>query len=162
MGRFVFAVAEKCIGCRTCEIACVKAHPDENGHTTLTLGNFAPRLHVVKSRTVTAPVQCHHCDNAPCIAVCPTRALVYDNDTVQMVNERCIGCSQCVVACPFGAMTLIDVGSSTADPLIGHYPLNQTKYRAHKCDLCNGRSEGPACIAVCPTKALYLVPNEMP
>lgn len=91
MNRFVIAEPDKCIGCRTCEVACVLAHPT-GAENDLTPENFRPRLRLVKGLKLTAPVQCRQCENAPCVNVCPTNALVYSADTVQLIRERCIGC----------------------------------------------------------------------
>lgn len=156
MNRFVIAEPSKCIGCRTCEVACVLAHPvGSSGSEALSPENFKPRLKVVKGATVTAPVQCRQCENAPCVNSCPTQALVYRDGTVQLIGERCIGCQTCVVACPFGAMEMAAVPVKQAD--VGSLSVRKTVSRAHKCDLCIDRAEGPACISVCPTKALLLI-----
>lgn len=156
MNRFVIAEPSKCIGCRTCEVACVLAHPRINGGGEgLSLENFKPRLKVVKSATVTAPVQCRQCENAPCVNSCPTEALVYSNGTVQLIAGRCIGCQTCVVACPFGAMEMVDVLVKQSE--LGSLAARRTVSQAHKCDMCVDRAEGPACIPACPTNALILI-----
>ena len=155
MNRFVIAEPSKCIGCRTCEVACVMAHPG-GGSTAESLlpANFKPRLQLVTSKNVTAPVQCRQCENAPCVNVCPTNALVYRAGTVQLLEDRCIGCQTCVIVCPFGAMSMIKVPvTQVAGPL----SVSSSASRAHKCDLCIDRPSGPACIPVCPTKALFLI-----
>ena len=156
MNRFVIADPEKCIGCRTCEIACVLAHPVE-GYSGLDLPPeyFRPRLKLVKTRTTTTPVQCRQCENAPCVNVCPTEALVYGRDIVQFLVEHCIGCQSCVIACPFGAMEMVDMPVRQQN--WGPLHVKSTVSVAQKCDLCTEVSTGPACITVCPTKALYLV-----
>lgn len=136
---FIVAQADKCIGCRTCEVACAIAHT-EGGR--ISSANFMSRLKVIKSMTVTTPVLCHQCDNAPCAAVCPTDALIRDKNSIQLVSERCIGCKTCVIACPFGAITVAPVGE---------------KSLAIKCDLCVDQANGPSCVSVCPTKALRLI-----
>ncbi len=158
MSRFVIAQPEKCIGCRTCEVACVLAHSLDAGDAALSPANFKPRLKLVKTATVTAPVQCRQCENAPCVNACPTQALVYETGTVQLVAERCIGCQTCVVACPFGAMEMAPV-SVTPAPL-GSLRVRTHVMQAHKCDLCAAVDDGPACIRVCPTKALFLIDQE--
>lgn len=155
MNRFVIAEPQKCIGCRTCEVACVLAHPSGDGSAPLSPENFAPRLHVVKSFKVSTPVMCRHCEDAPCVNACPNGAIVYRANTVQVLQERCIGCKTCVVACPFGAM---DVLTRPAAQGVGAFASGQrVKAEAHKCDLCVDRPSGPACIPVCPTKALHVV-----
>jgi electron transport protein HydN len=156
MNRFVIAEPSKCIGCRTCEVACALSHPVGNGVSqALSPENFRPRLKLVRGLNVTAPVQCRQCENAPCVNSCPTGALVYQMGTVQLVAEHCIGCQTCVVACPFGAMEMADVPVKQAQ--LGTLSVRKTVSQAHKCDLCIDRKDGPACIPVCPTKALVLI-----
>ncbi|MEA5097982.1 MAG: 4Fe-4S dicluster domain-containing protein [Burkholderiaceae bacterium] len=155
MNRFVIAEPSKCIGCRTCEVACALAHPFGDGTTqALSPANFQPRLKLVRNIRVTAPVQCRQCENAPCVNSCPTKALVYRAGTVQLLEDRCIGCQTCVIACPFGAMSMADTPVKTVS---GPLMSRKTVSHAHKCDLCIDRKEGPACIQVCPTKALMLI-----
>lgn len=148
MNAFVIADASQCIGCRTCEIACAVAHTG-GGLSNLNTASFAPRLKVIKSADVSVPVLCHQCENAPCASACPQGALVAQNDSIQVISSRCIGCKSCVIACPFGAIQVVTS------------PQEEGDARAHsevrKCDLCDGVADGPSCVRVCPTSALRLV-----
>lgn len=85
--------------------------------------------------------RCNHCDDAPCVTICPTLALVRRPDgIVDFDGERCIGCKSCMQACPYDAL-YID-------------PTTQT---AAKCNYCAHRLEvglEPACVIVCPTQAI--------
>ncbi len=154
MNRFVIADPEKCIGCRTCEVACVLGHPT-GAENDLTPENFHPRLKVVKGLEMSAPVQCHNCENAPCVRVCPTNALVYQDGTVQLLEDRCIACQSCVLACPFGAIEVITKQIKLAD--LGPKTVKKNVCVANKCDLCINLPDGPQCVKVCPTKALQLI-----
>lgn len=148
MNKFVVADSSRCIGCRTCEIACSLAHDSQS----LVAGRFSPRLNVVKTAAITLPVICHQCENAACANVCPAGAIRYDNDSVQVRQSLCIGCKACTLACPFGVIGMRDV------------PLAEGAHRAvaYKCDVCEGREQGPACVEVCPTGALTLMrPQEL-
>ncbi|MGQ7144378.1 4Fe-4S dicluster domain-containing protein, partial [Escherichia sp. SS-MK2] len=88
------------------------------------------------------PVACHHCNNAPCVTACPVNALTFQSDSVQLDEQKCIGCKRCAIACPFGVVEMVDT-------------------IAQKCDLCNQRSSGTqACIEVCPTQALRLMDDK--
>ena len=137
MNRFIMADAEKCIGCRTCEVACAVSHQD-----AVSAHAFTPRLRVVKGDDYTTAVGCHQCEDAPCANVCPTHAISRTAGAWLVEQTRCIGCKSCMVACPFGAMTVA---------------VQQSRPQAIKCDLCRHREEGPACVAACPTQALACI-----
>jgi Fe-S-cluster-containing dehydrogenase component len=89
-------------------------------------------------------VRCNHCDAAPCVEICPTRALFRrDNGIVDFDNSRCIGCKSCMQACSYDAL-YIDPNSNTAA----------------KCNFCAHRIElnlEPACVIVCRRVRLSLV-----
>ncbi|WP_246542756.1 4Fe-4S dicluster domain-containing protein [Paludibacterium yongneupense] len=155
MNRFVIAEPDKCIGCRTCEIACALAHPVGAIAAPLTPATFAPRLTVVKGMKISTPVLCRHCEDAPCVNVCPNGAIVYRQNSVQVLQDRCVGCKTCMVACPYGAMNV--VARPAAQPAAGYATTHAIKAEVQKCDLCVDHAGGPACIPSCPTKALHLV-----
>lgn len=148
--RFIVADANKCIGCKTCEIACVMSHTNDIG---MSADSFHPCLRVIKGMTITVPVMCRQCDNAPCANACPTDAIIRKGNSIQVIQERCIGCKTCVIACPFGAMKVVTT-ELEFDQEKGS-EIYQTQ--ALKCDLCIDNPNGPACIAVCPTQTLTLV-----
>ncbi len=144
MNRFIMANAQQCIGCRACEVACVMAHNGEQH--TLSERHFHPRIMVLTSGLRKSPVTCHHCENAPCAQSCPNGAITQHSDSVQVNQQKCIGCKACVVACPFGTM----------DMLIAPLENDSVKASAHKCDLCLERPQGPACVENCPAEVLTL------
>ncbi len=132
----------RCTGCRTCEVACRdRAHLGEGlawlRVETTEAGQYP------HPRVVHRVVHCFHCAQAPCIAACPTEALVRDAlGLVQVVGERCVRCGACVEACPFGAIALGDEGPAT------------------KCDGCADElAQGwePTCVRACPMRALRYV-----
>lgn len=172
MNRFVIADPEKCIGCYTCEAACVNVHAQA--------GLVAyPRLTVTHTATGTMPMQCRNCDDAPCEKVCPVQAITFRDKTVQISESLCIGCKMCALACPFGVITpygtnpaaegLLSIGSyaqpdepapeeASLHPILA-WTLGQRTV-AVKCDTCYFRPEGPECIRVCPTQALHIVDGD--
>lgn len=142
MNRFIVADSEKCIGCRTCEVACVVSHQDTQDCAAVTAVAFSSRIRVIKGGVFTTAVACHQCEDAPCANVCPTQAICPVAGVWRVEQARCIGCKSCMVACPFGAMQVAVVAEHA---------------QALKCDLCAHRVDGPACVAACPTHALSCV-----
>lgn len=142
MKRFIMADAAKCIGCRTCEVACVVSHQANQDCAALSGAVFAARVRVVKGDTFSTAIACHQCEDAPCANVCPTQAIREQAGVWRVEQSRCIGCKSCMVACPFGAIAVIRA---------------EGQAQALKCDLCHHRDEGPACVQACPTGALRCV-----
>ncbi|EKK5567949.1 4Fe-4S dicluster domain-containing protein [Enterobacter hormaechei] len=137
MNRLILTDPEKCIGCRTCEVACMMSH-----QSSATPEAFTSRIRVVKGGTFTTAVGCHQCEDAPCANVCPTGAIHRAAGAWLVEQARCIGCKSCMVACPFGAMQVRVV---------------EDRVQALKCDLCAHREGGPACVEACPTHALRCI-----
>lgn len=161
MNNFIVADPNRCIGCRTCEIACALAHSPEDALRTGSLDqNFNPRLKVVKTRTISVPIQCRQCEDAPCANVCPSKGIVNKDNTIQIDADACIGCKNCIIACPFGAIefvpqmlageTVWQTGLKVVDD---EGTREKERIVALKCDLCIDRPEGPACAGICPTDA---------
>lgn len=143
MNRFIVADVTSCIGCHACEVACVTSHQNDNW--PLQRRDFQPRIHVVFHRKESRAATCHHCNDAPCVTSCPTDALYFAHNSIQLNQEKCIGCKNCVIGCPFGAIEMV-AANEDAPQL------------AQKCDLCNEHPTGkPACVSVCPTQALQLM-----
>lgn len=138
MTDFIVVDSQRCIACRTCEVACALAHSPP---APLVARHFHPRLNVNKLDNVSTPVMCHQCENAPCAAACPTAALTVGEQRIESDDTRCIGCASCVVACPFGCISIAGPDASGTMTIV-------------KCDLCASRENGPACVDVCPTSAL--------
>jgi len=168
MNCFVVANPDKCIGCRTCEIACVVAHSEKSIFTAgATDVDFHPRLKVIKTAAVSAPIQCRHCENAPCANVCPVGAIANKDGAIQVDTDICIGCKTCMAVCPLGAIDLVEEYADGEKVLQQGLQVDsdtglhaKERIIANKCDLCAQRPSGPACTEVCPTKALKIIKNE--
>lgn len=145
MNRFIIADATKCIGCRTCEVACAVSHQENQDCAALSPDEFISRIRVIKDHTWTTAVACHQCEDAPCANVCPVDAISREHGHIFVEQSRCIGCKSCMLACPFGTMEVVS---------------SRKKARAIKCDLCWHRATGPACVEACPTKALQCMDVE--
>lgn len=165
MNSFVVADPNKCIGCRTCEIACVVAHSKENIFEMESSEiEFYPRLSVIKTAEVSAPIQCRHCEDAPCANVCPEGSIINKDGVVYIDKSTCIGCKTCIVVCPLGAIDLVseyDKGEKVVQQGLKVIESGKLCFKdkmiANKCDLCIGREKGPACAEVCPTSAFQIV-----
>lgn len=133
---------ERCVGCRSCELACRVAHSYSGSLVEAVGERPAPsrRIYVEPAEGSPSPFLCRHCEDAPCVRSCPTQALVHDEETGLVVYdpERCIGCHGCLMACPFGMIQ----------------PNRREGFIA-KCDRCRDRDR-PACVEACPTHALVL------
>ena len=139
--RYGFVIdQDRCIGCHACTVACKDEHK-------VPVGVFRTWVKYIEKGSFPdvsrhfGVMRCNHCDQAPCIEICPTSALFKrDNGIVDFDNSRCIGCKSCMQACPYDAL-YIDPDTSTAA----------------KCNFCAHRVEAnlePACVVVCPTQAI--------
>ncbi|HTQ57125.1 MAG TPA: 4Fe-4S dicluster domain-containing protein [Bryobacteraceae bacterium] len=109
-------------------------------------------------RAAPAMVLCNHCDDPPCVRVCPTQATFKrDDGIVAMDYHRCIGCRYCMAACPYGSRSF-----NWEDPRPYIHQATQdfptrTKGVVEKCNFCSERlavGKPPACVEICPEKAL--------
>lgn len=133
MTRHLFVERQNCTGCRACEYACSLHHEG-------VVRPAASRVHVRKYKgIVDIPVICHHCDDAPCIAACPTNPPAIQKDPktngIILNSKTCLGskCLKCEEACP---AQFIRVHPDTGKPLM--------------CDLCGG---DPECVKACAAQA---------
>ncbi|MHC4134950.1 MAG: 4Fe-4S dicluster domain-containing protein [Planctomycetota bacterium] len=134
---------DACIGCHACTVGC-KAEND------VPLGAFRTWVKWIEhgwfpdTTRAAAVLRCNHCEDAPCVAICPTIALFQrDDGIVDLDADRCIGCASCMQACPYDAIYI--------DPREG---------TAAKCHFCAHRLEvdlAPACVSVCPEQAIKVV-----
>jgi len=157
---------QKCVGCDSCTVACKaenRTPPGISYNVVLEkeIGNFP---HLAK---VNLPMPCMHCDNPPCVQVCPVRATFkLHNGIVTIDNDRCIGCRYCIVACPYGARSY-DFGETYEDEMLGFNDVTSPEYgiergergtrktpigTVRKCNFCLHRlerGEEPACVETC-------------
>lgn len=103
MSRYAMVIdLERCMGCRACMEACKV----ENNTSQATFWMYVFRFeegHYPNTRVWFLPRPCQHCDNAPCVKVCPVGARYKREDGLVATDwQRCIGCRYCEVACPYG------------------------------------------------------------
>ncbi len=139
--RYGFVIDQnRCIGCHACTVACKEEHNIALG-VNRTWVKYIEKGRYPDTRRHFAVLRCNHCDDAPCIEICPTVALFRRPDgIVDFDNERCIGCKSCMQACPYDALYI--------DP---------ERNTAAKCNFDASRVEmgyKPACEVVCPTQAI--------
>lgn len=141
-GAFVTQDRSKCTGCKACELVCFTAHTNGLGKTVGTVSTpVISRLFVTETEDGCAPVQCRHCEDAPCLNACQRNAIIQYEHQLIINTQKCEHCNNpvCASACPFGAIRLMPLPA--------------------KCDLCIGE-ENPACVHACPNQALRLVKLE--
>jgi Fe-S-cluster-containing dehydrogenase component len=132
-----FIDPNRCIGCRACVQACSECDT-HRGYPMIQL-EYVDRAH----STQTVPVVCMHCESPTCAEVCPADAIKKEEDGVVLSarKPRCVGCNNCVLACPFGVPKM----ESEFDLMM-------------KCDMCYDRTSvgrKPMCASVCPSGALF-------
>ncbi len=161
--------------CRDCIAACHKAHNvprfEDPRHEIKWIwretfaGAFPDENHVFMGREVlsrTVPVLCNHCDNPPCVRVCPTGATFKrkKDGVVMMDMHRCIGCRYCIAGCPYGARSFNWVDPRDHLPEVNQDYPTRTRGVVEKCTFCverialNPANPVPACVEACRFGAL--------
>lgn len=130
----------RCIGCHACTVAC-------KSENSVPLGSFRTWVKYTetgvfpKVRRSFAVLRCNQCTDAPCVTICPVRALEKRDDGIVDVDPKaCIGCKACMQGCPYDALY-----------------VNEDTGTAEKCHFCAHRTDlglAPACAVACPTEAI--------
>ena len=131
-----------CIGCHACTTVC-KSENDVPLGVTRTYVKYVDVGTFPQARRAFQVTRCNQCDDAPCVAACPTSAMYARRDgIVDFDKRRCIGCKACMAACPYDAIF-----------------INPDDHSAEKCNFCAHRLDvglEPACVVVCPTQAIMV------
>jgi len=130
-------VPERCSGCKLCEVVCSMSH-----FNVVNPRKSRVRVMVLYPQPVIRmPIVCNQCKDPKCADACPTGAITRVDGIVKINAEECIGCEQCVISCPFGA-------------IYTHEDYNVP----FKCDLCGG---DPECVKACPKDAIIYIPRHI-
>jgi Fe-S-cluster-containing dehydrogenase component len=143
MDKAIYLDINLCVGCGACVVACM----DQNDIYPEKSQTAFRRIYQVEAgefptaRIQQISVACMHCQDSPCVVGCPTGAITKDErfGAVLVNQAQCIGCHSCAMACPFGV------------------PRYDQDEKMQKCNLCIERvgvSLDPACVRVCPMRAL--------
>ncbi len=132
----------RCIGCHACTTAC-KSENEVPLSVTRTYVKYVDTGYFPQVRRSFQVTRCNQCQDAPCVAACPTAAMYRRPDgIVDFDKSICIGCKACIAACPYDAIF-----------------INPEDHSAEKCNFCAHRLDiglEPACVVVCPTQALLV------
>ena len=160
-----------CIGCDNCEKACADAH-EGLSRLNREAGKTYAKIHV--------PTSCRHCEHPYCMTDCPPNAIQRGPDGEVFISDACIGCGNCQRNCPYDviqmdkpppakpgllAWMLFGMGPGPGEPDAA-WREKQPKGASEKgkvaikCDMCTGKSGGPACVRACPTGAAIRVSPE--
>ncbi len=132
----------KCIGCHACTTACKSENDVPLGVTRTYVKSVEVGVFPAVRRNFQV-TRCNQCEDAPCVAACPTQAMYRRPDgIVDFDKSLCIGCKACMAACPYDAVF-----------------INPDDHSAEKCNFCAHRLDiglEPACVTVCPTEAILV------
>ena len=141
---------QKCLACKSCELECALEHSKSKDLKQAIYEKPLPqaRVNVESAEELAIPLQCRHCEDAPCVKICPTNAIDRHSleEPVLIEDQLCIGCKWCILVCPFGVISMDKKGTALI-----------------KCDLCFERlqkGEYPVCVQACPTGAIQFKPLE--
>jgi len=164
----IFPDVAACIDCGGCVVACKRTWDVPKDEQRISISTMlegeegAEGLNASPSQAMSqgespgetsVPMQCYHCENAPCVSVCPVDALVKKDDGfVDVRDDVCIGCQYCLSACPFGAPQFPGSNDGAAE-------IFGTGGTMDKCTMCQDRQDvgkGPACAEECATDAILV------
>jgi tetrathionate reductase subunit B len=128
----------KCIGCQACTVACIQENAVPEGSFRTVVSTYSVKVTDgdQPAGTYLLPRTCNHCEEPPCVPVCPVGATFKREDGIVVVDsDRCVGCAYCVQACPYDARF-----------------INHATNKADKCTFCAHRVDAgllPACVETC-------------
>jgi molybdopterin-containing oxidoreductase family iron-sulfur binding subunit len=153
----------KCVGCNSCTAACKQANTTPPGIFWSKVLLYETTGDYPQARLRFLPMLCMHCQEAPCLEVCPTGATFRGEGGLVLVNDDlCVGCRYCIMACPYESRSY-----NYARPREYYSGQGLTEYEQvlngqhpkgaiEKCNFCTPRlqeGKAPVCVATCPSDA---------
>lgn len=160
--KFVMVIdLSRCKNLRKCQSACDHMHSLSPGQNWIKVDSMNDSAHTAP---YWQPTTCMHCDEPPCVKVCPVDATFKRQDGIVLIDsDRCIGCRFCMAACPYstrvfnwGAPQIPD--AVAAQPYSCETSVPQKKGTVGKCDFCPDmarRGELPHCVSACPNGTFF-------
>lgn len=161
---------DKCVACQACTIACKMENNCSEGSHWNRVVAVGPNGNYPKVKMTFVPTPCQHCENAPCVNVCPVQATYKRQDGIIMQDtQKCIGCKKCLEVCPYGVRFFNKVTPfvESADGIPAWdgvpafvNPEVQVRPRqvVEKCTFCVHRIDKgimvPACVEACPSQCM--------
>jgi Fe-S-cluster-containing dehydrogenase component len=160
-----------CVGCRKCVYACVEENNigRTSGFTFIQVLEMEPGKLELESSVLDYeeagrpdkwyfPVQCMQCANPPCVSGCPVQATWKEPDGIVLIDyNKCIGCRNCMITCPYGARhfnwVVPQVPAAERNPKV---PVEEKAWTPEKCTFCVQRTRNgqtTACVEACPVGA---------
>jgi len=137
--------------CDACVSACMKEHSIEDTGHPETDAQWIRKVDLKDKQTgrgLSLPLMCQHCDEPPCVDVCPTGASFKRADGIVLVDKHtCIGCRYCMMACPFDARSFIHENLSNQRSYAprGKGTVESCTFCVHRVD----KDRTPACVEAC-------------
>ncbi len=160
--KFVMVIdLSRCKSVKACQSACNHAHELNPGDNWI---KIYPMQDADHTAPYWEPTTCMHCDEPPCVKVCPVDATFKREDGIVLIDsDRCIGCRFCMAACPYSTR-VFNWGEPDIPQEIKEKPYNcetsipQKKGTVSKCDFCadmTRKGELPHCVSACPNGVFF-------
>lgn len=160
--KFVMVIdLSRCKNLQRCQHACNHAHHLQEGQNWI---KVYPMHDAAKEAPYWQPTTCMHCDEPPCVKVCPVGATFKRQDGIVLIdNDRCIGCRFCMAACPYSTR-VFNWGAPDLPADIAEEPYNpetsvpQKRGTVGKCDFCPDMTRMgmlPHCVSACPNGVYF-------
>lgn len=160
--KFVMVIdLARCKNLKRCQAACNHMHHIQDGQNWIKVQKMKESAHTAP---YWQPTTCMHCDEPPCVKVCPVDATFKRQDGIVLIDsDRCIGCRFCMAACPYSTRVFnwnepVLPKEIANQPYCAETSVPQKKGTVGKCDFCpdmTRRGELPHCVSACPNGVFF-------